>query len=162
MLILPDAIYPQEKQLRLDSSLGNPIDNGQYNEISDYELSQYSKIKTDNILHRRCEATARYNCHGMTFASRRTGIYESSVVAQVLKEDGYSEISQNKVLPGDVIVYYSDDGDAEHSGVVVSLPDGTFGIPQVMSKWGKYAEFIHWANQSPYSFAVVKYYRIII
>jgi hypothetical protein len=66
-------------------------------------------------------------------------------------------------MPGDVIIYFGDDGDAEHSGIVLTSPkDSQLRVPQVLSKWGKFSEFIHWANQSPYNFAFVKYYRITI
>jgi hypothetical protein len=44
-----------------------------------------------------------YNCHGLTFASRRTRIYD---VQQVLAEDAYEHIPLNEVEPGDVIVYF--------------------------------------------------------
>lgn len=96
----------------------------------------------------------------MTFASRRTGIYETSVIEQILHEDGYAEVSSNEVLPGDVIIYYSSDGDAEHSGIVISEKDEILRIPKVVSKWGRYAEFVHWANQCPYSFVNARYFRI--
>ena len=96
----------------------------------------------------------------MTFASRRTGIFERAVINQILDEDGYVEVSASQVLPGDVIIYFAPDGDTEHSGIVVSAPTIDLGIPQVVSKWGKYSEFVHWANSCPYTFAKARYYRI--
>jgi len=106
------------------------------------------------------EATPRFNCHGMTFASRRTCIFESSELMKILKEDGYELIQAAEVSPGDVIVYVSDDGDFEHSGIVVEVPKAlTLNIASVRSKWGKFKEVIHPANRCPYTYNV-RYYRI--
>ena len=76
-------------------------------------------------------------------------------------DDSYTEIQEVGVLPGDVIMYFGPNGDIDHSGIVLSRPaDEPLGIPRVMSKWGKYAEVIHWANRCPYEFVGAKYYRI--
>lgn len=99
----------------------------------------------------------------MTFASRRTGIFDVSVLQQILREDGYQEIKPAEVLAGDVILYFNDDGDIEHSGVVVDTQVGGIGglrIPMVRSKWGKGKEFVHPANHCPYAFGLAKYFRI--
>ena len=101
-----------------------------------------------------------YNCHGMTFASRRTGIYDDQSLFVILHEDNYIEVEAKQVLPGDVILYISPDGDVEHSGVVVSRSQPPLFIPDVCSKWGKFAEIIHPANDCPYSFTRPKYYRV--
>ena len=97
----------------------------------------------------------------MTFASRRTGIYERSEIEKILADDGYVEIPLSKTIAGDIIIYFGEDGDAEHSGVVVtSAGESQLGVPRVLSKWGKYAEFVHWANQCPYTLTFAKYFRI--
>lgn len=149
-----------ETTLALDSASGNAIDNGQISEISYFEKAYFKDLekKWGNHHGERCSPTPRYNCHGLTFASRRTGIFDSQTVRQILREDGYIEVSPANLMLGDVIVYFAEDGDVEHSGLVVELP-GILGVPKVCSKWGKYSELIHWANQCPYSFAQAKYYR---
>ena len=77
------------------------------------------------------------------------------------KEDGYEEVGKESVLPGDVILYLDTAGDIEHSGVVVDPPNASIlGVPRVYSKWGKYAEIIHWGNRCPYNFSNVRYYRV--
>jgi hypothetical protein len=97
----------------------------------------------------------------MTFGCRRTGIFESEVVVRILREDGYREIPSIEVASGDVIIYYDDDGDLEHSGIVTESPrPETLNVPTVRSKWAKYKEIIHLANRCPYNFANVKYYRV--
>ena len=159
-LFVSGSSQPTERAIALDSAAGQPISNGQILELSAFESNQFAAIAnrySDATM--RTAATPRYNCHGMTFASRRTGIFDRETIDQILREDGYKEVSSSSALPGDVIIYYAADGDAEHSGIVVS-PPVDLGIPQVVSKWGKYAEFIHWANRCPYSFAAAKYYRI--
>lgn len=153
-----------ERTLALDSAQGEPIDNAQILEISDFEANQFRRIeeKWGNAQEFRSPPTARYNCHGLTFAARRTGIYETETILQILEEDEYDEIkNQNKIMPGDIIIYYSETGDIEHSGIIITPPlTESLGVPKVCSKWGKYAELIHWANQCPYDFSRAKYYRI--
>jgi hypothetical protein len=110
----------------------------------------------------RSENTDQYNCHGLVFASRRTNIDDSNEVKKILDKDKYMEIESHKVLPGDIIIYYAEDGDAEHSGIVISEPDPNFHIPKIISKWGLLEEYIHMANDSKYDFSNIKYYRLII
>ena len=85
-------------------------------------------------------------------------------------EDCYSEI--DSPIPGDIILYYTDEGDVEHSGIVVSEPvNEPVGIddpnihlirlPMVVSKWGAWREVLHFANHCPYTFTDVKYYRVV-
>jgi hypothetical protein len=162
-IILPGTTTePSERSIRLDTALGNPIDNGQILEISTFETNQFGALRKWNQSGTlRTPPTPRYNCHGMTFASRRTGIFDSVVINKILDDDGYAEVSTSQILPGDVIIYFAPDGDTEHSGIVVSAPTSDLGIPQVVSKWGKYSEFVHWANNCPYTFATARYYRIM-
>ncbi|MBN1422401.1 MAG: hypothetical protein JXP34_26735 [Planctomycetes bacterium] len=102
-----------------------------------------------------------FNCHGLTFAARRTAISDTSAVRRILKEDCYTRISPDQVQPGDIILYTSStDGDLEHSGVVIALPDERPLVPKILSKWGFGAEVLHWANDCPYDFSQAAYYRI--
>jgi hypothetical protein len=111
---------------------------------------------------KRSENTDMYNCHGMVFACRRTNIDDSNEVQKIIVEDDYIQVRNENVLPGDIIIYFSIDGDAEHSGIVISEPNNHFLIPLVLSKWGQLEEYIHYANQCPYNFANAKYYRLRI
>lgn len=141
---------------------GNDISNSQSFLISNFERSQFPHLKRrySNVIF-RSRPTAVYNCHGLTFASKRTGIHETEEVYKILKDDNYKEVSLNEVLPGDIILYFSSDGDIEHSGVIISEPEPMLLIPKVYSKWGKYCEAIHYANMCPYNFSNVRYYRVI-
>lgn len=141
---------------------GNDISNNQSFLISNFEKSQFPDIRkkySDVIF--RSYPTAIYNCHGLTFASKRTGIYETEDVYKILKDDNYKEVLRDEVLPGDIILYFSSDGDIEHSGIVISEPQSILSIPKVYSKWGKYCEAIHYANMCPYDFSNVRYYRVV-
>ena len=101
-----------------------------------------------------------YNCHGLTFASKRTWIQELADLQMILKEDDYKEIPSNQTLPGDIVLYYSDDGDIEHSGILVDVNEGgDVRVPRIISKWGDGYEVIHVFSDCPYNFSNVKYYR---
>jgi hypothetical protein len=100
-----------------------------------------------------------YNCHGMTFANRRTGIYEVGIISKILVDDCYVEIRKEDVLPGDIVLYYSSDGDIEHSGIVTESPKESLNIPFVVSKWGEAFEVIHSLYICPYSIINIKFFR---
>ena len=110
----------------------------------------------------RSANTDMYNCHGLVFAARRTNIDDSMEVMKILKRDEYVEIHPGSVMPGDIIIYYADDGDAEHSGIVIEEAKGPLNIPKIISKWGQLEEYIHFANDCRYNFAKAKYYRMVI
>jgi hypothetical protein len=152
--------------LALDTAAGQPVDNCQTLEAVPLGMITGFEEKWGTRLGVRCEPTGRFNCHGMTFAGRRTGIDDPEVVAQILKEDGYAEIPKlGDVLAGDVAVYYSSDGDASHSGIVISTPPSTAILPMaevvIYSKWGPYRELVHRLLDCPYAEnATIKFYRI--
>ncbi len=162
-MILSHLTPPPEKEIALETAKGRQIPNAQQQEISSSERTWYRRLEQDYApdITRRSDLNPRYNCHGMTFASRRTGIFETPAIRNILSDDSYEKVEPDDVLPGDVILYIGDDGDVEHSGIVVSIPKKPLlSIPLVCSKWGKYAELLHLANRSPYNFANARYYRV--
>jgi len=123
------------------------------------ELEDHKRRYTQNFF--RTDAIPIYNCHGLTFAARRTTIWETTAVKKILSDDRYEQVPLRDVQPGDIILYVSaDDGDIEHSGVVIESPSHPLLIPKVWSKWGFGAEVIHSANICPYDFSQARYYRI--
>ena len=67
-----------------------------------------------------------------------------------------------EVLGGDVVIYYDDEGDPNHSGLVVEYSDDRL-IPRICSKWGFAGEFIHWLNDVPEMYGPVhKFYRCML
>lgn len=151
-----------ENEIKLQTRTGADIPNFQSKELSIFEANQAPDLEHEwHPLEKRTAALPFYNCHGMTFASRRTTVGDETV-GLILTEDGYEEIPADKVLPGDTIVYYSIEGDPEHSGIVITRPHSSpLNVPEVISKWGKYSELHHLANMCPYTFAGAKYFRII-
>lgn len=144
----------------LQTVLGSDIENEQSHEFSFNDRhsigilrNRYrdAKIRTD--------PNPIYNCHGMVFASRRTGIHDSKEIIRILEEDGYIEINLSEVLAGDVVMYFGDDGDFLHCGIVVGL-DEPLRLPLVLSKWGKFSEVVHYLGNCPYQSAKTKYYRL--
>lgn len=113
------------------------------------------------------QASGRYNCHGLTFASRRTnvpsaGMDDGPVVADILRRDGYGKIIGQPQV-GDVAVYRNEAGQIEHTGVVCRIDppqtSGGYSVVWVWSMWGQFGEFEHKSNVSPYA-SVPEYWRI--
>ncbi len=55
-------------------------------------------------------------------------------------------------------MYYSPEGDPEHSGVVINKSEKG---PVVLSKWGMCHEVIHLFSECPYLSTDVRYFRIV-
>jgi hypothetical protein len=149
-------------ELALETRAQRPIPNWQSEEISAFEINIHKKFERDygGKVEFRTGMIPIYNCHGLTFGSRRTLIFDPAIVRQILEDDRYNEISWDKTRPGDILVYFTPKGDVEHSGIVITPPDDQLKMPKVLSKWGRSLEAIHWANVCPYSFEYHKYYRI--
>lgn len=109
-----------------------------------------------NAVHRPVGPCSTYNCHGLTFGSRRTWIANASEIAKIIEEDDYEEVDRIDILPGDIAVYFVN-GDAEHSGIVVKETDRG---PLILSKWGSCHEVVHLVYEAPYDASSVNYYRV--
>jgi len=118
-------------------------------------LSKDYKNNYSNARHRPTAPSRKYNCHGLTFAGRRTWIWNASEVTKILNDDEYELVVLGDVLPGDIVVYIHN-GDIEHSGIVI---EGGF-VPMILSKWGSAHEVIHRVNDCPYDAMQISYYRI--
>lgn len=109
-------------------------------------------------IHRPVTPSRQYNCHGMTFAARRTWIEDPTQIHMILKDDDYEKISEESALPGDIVIY-SNKGDIEHSGIVVHRDE--LKVLHILSKWGAAHEVIHRPPECPYSDCdTISYYRI--
>lgn len=159
------GIVPVE--LALETRKGSPIDNGQSWSYSIQELNEFAGYKAryaNSHVRFRTTPSLIYNCHGMTFAARRTMINLSSEIIKILKEDDYDLITGDPE-PGDVAIYIKDDGDIEHSAIVVGTRDeitleAKLKTVYVVSKWGKYCEAVHAVGECPYRWNTIKYYRV--
>lgn len=149
----------------LHARKGTPIRNWQdwdkishlYICASEQERDKFLRRKgSHQFLRFRCGPSATYNCHGLTFASRRACVPEPQDVAMILKEDRYIDVSSENVIPGDIIIYY-ESGEIEHSGIVVWVGEYS---PIILSKWGQLNEVLHSADLCPYSFSGARYFRM--
>ena len=148
--------------LALETAKRSPIPNGEGGELDEQEVRTFHGMwqHFTNVATLRHGPTQRYNCHGATFASRRTGIWDDALIFRILSEDDYKEVPTDDVRPGDTIVYFNDINAPVHSGLVIQRPtQATFYIPLVCSKWGRYGEYVHEGDKSPYGFNV-RYYRV--
>ncbi len=113
-------------------------------------------------MHRPTPVCYTYNCHGLTFAGRRTQITSSAEIRKILDDDDYERIGFERVLAGDVVIYVSVNGDIEHSGVIVSTdPNIVGGGIKVLSKWGKAHEVVHFLRSCPYDDMQMEFYRVM-
>jgi hypothetical protein len=170
LIVLPGEA--RRGEIVVQTRRGSELSNSQSFDVSLYEQQANRDLQERHPgAEMRTPPIGVYNCHGMTFAARRTRIFEPASVRQVLVEDEYCEVALEKVLEGDVIVYYSEDGDVSHSGVVVRVdrldPGNPASVktPYVWSKWGSGSEFLHQWADCPYvrdqPNTTVKYYRIL-
>src|SRR5215472_16206137 len=166
-MLSTDAPSAVVSSLSLDSSVGEPIPNDQEAPRDDAEfvrwLESFRATWEPVGCRLRPHPMLRYNCHGLTFASRRTWIDDARLIPRLLDEDGFDEIDARDAEPGDIVVYFDTRGRADHSGLVVSNPGGlALLVPTVLSKWAKAHEVIHAANVCPYAQdgATIRYFRL--
>ncbi len=159
------AKTPDNYAIHLASRTGTQLDNLQANKLSRFELSveadlraQFRDVHAATFLTGSCPV---YNCHGMTFASRRTKP-EPEAFTTLLEEDGYRKVGPDEfVQVGGIAIYLDDDDRVAHSGLVVGLVQA-YGfdriVPWVLSKWGSGPEVLHRYDYCPYP-SRVDYYR---
>lgn len=128
--------------IRLETSKRTGIDNVQVFELSRFERNWAADIpKRFRQIVQCTDMSPIYNCHGLTFASRRTRVIDVQGIERVLIDDNWVELEMRDVLPGDIVIYYSEEGEPNHSGIVVEVFD--LGVPKIRSKWGSAGEYIH-------------------
>ena len=148
----------KKEGIKTETSRKIPIENEQNVGLSHDALFEKTVLNLRNSypeLIIRNNPTDCYNCHGMTFASRRTGVYENSEVVKILTHDSYKSIKLEDVMPGDIVIYH----DPEHSGMVLSVEKSIGIIPKILSKWGMTYEAIHSVYLCPYDLQNIVYYR---
>lgn len=152
------AILQLQSELNLHTRCENQIEN----EINrrpthpgDEILIADHRRNFPNAFHRPVGPSRKYNCHGLTFASRRTWIWKPGEIEKILKDDEYIPVEPADVLAGDIVVYIQN-GEVEHSGIVMSKGP----VPKILSKWGPAHEVIHLVNDCEYNSAQITYYRI--
>ncbi len=106
--------------------------------------------------------TTRYNCHSYAWHSQSTKNPLWIPKPDMYWQDGsyYCRITSNtKIIPsgvyaGDIVVWFDDKGNAQHSAIVKDPKNNI-----VVSKWGAYGLYEHPLNKSEYDeYPTVKYY----
>ena len=140
------------KEIVVQTRLGNNLKNSQcWDDIPigliDYNLRTWDEYLDNEHTKQVNKESPIYNCHGLTFGSRRTHLNE---IDKILKEDFYKEVSSDDIREGDVVVYVSDIG-VIHSGIVIGIIEGKgINVPLVLSKWGLLGEYVHLYNCCPF------------
>ena len=158
---------PEYPEIVLQTRRGNDsnVRNSQINEpLSSKDLHDSEIFKrSHNFATFRTGPCGYYNCHGLTFASRRTRIFEAADISKILYDDNYVLVDEKDVLPGDIIMYYRN-GDPQHSGIVIYIPMQQEPIEylKILSKWGSSHEVVHLLKDCPYysSCDSILFYRI--
>lgn len=155
MQVLDASGRYKNSTIELRTRANTAIDNIQVWEHSRMEWDQLGKtLARFTGAERVSDACPVYNCHGLTFGSRRTQVTHS--VLPILKEDGFDPISEKDARAGDIVIYSNARGEVVHSGFVVARKSveiimGTQSIiPVIWSKWGKSYEMIHAVGECPY------------
>jgi hypothetical protein len=135
--------------IRLETSKRSGVLNDQGSEIHWGPLQYLNSLANKRpFVKKRTEPSPVFNCHGLTFASRRTKITATGDINVILKDDRWEEIPVENVLPGDIIIYFDADNDVNHSGIVVGIEEG-LKIPLICSKWGIGCEYVHRVGDVP-------------
>lgn len=145
--------------LALETRQKNPIDNfSSFEPATDGMAAAVADFRQNysSAIHRPTQPTDSYNCHGLTFAARRTGISDPAEVEKVLRDDNYVVVPPQDVYAGDIAIYRSG-VEITHSGIVMNV---VYGTPWILSKWGKLHEVVHRVHDCEYKHNVT-YYRIV-
>lgn len=133
----------------------------EWNQLGE-SLKRFTRAK------RVSDACPVYNCHGLTFASRRTTVGQT--VLPILEDDGFDQVKEKETRVGDIVIYSSARGEVIHSGFVVASErteilagSQPIMIPVIWSKWGKGYEMLHAVGECPYleeDGSYASYYRL--
>jgi len=164
MALLSSSGTPPHTSIELRTRLNNRIDNLQPWHYSSFEWNQLDAdlAKYEMLGAIRVSGPCPvYNCHGLTFASRRTQVGETPAVniARILEDDGFVEVPEPQARPGDVVVYYDETGIVQHSGLVIGRAE--MNVPKIWSKWGKGYEWVHPLGICLWGGMPTRFYRIM-
>lgn len=143
------------RSIPLCTRLGREIPNAQDQDPAPHVAARLAEVhrKASPMATMRRPATGQYNCHGMTFANRRTGIYNPKDVEAILQDDGYRRIKAAEAQPGDLVLCH-DGKEVSHTAVITRIErsDDLVGgqAVWVLSKWGQAGEYLHTLTDGPY------------
>ena len=161
LLIVKQGIKLQTRHRRDIPNYQNNIDTSSNDSLRQGQEG-HEKLYPD--AKRRTLPSNSYNCHGLTFASRRAWVDSTNdmSVNDILDDDIYKKVEMEDVLPGDIAIYINELGATDHSGIVVVKPTtDTLNRPVIVSKWGRLSEMIHRDYDCPFNATNIKYYRCL-
>lgn len=139
LLLLDDSARSIVLQTRLGRSVKNFIDPPPRAD----QVWKYRRLRDKHPLwEERVPATGGYNCVGLVWASRRTGIFDEDQIQLVFGDDGFRlvDISSERLFPGDLVAYWTSSPPRHfiHVGLIMEfrsiagLPGQS--VPWVLSK----------------------------
>lgn len=148
--------------ISLETSKRTTIKNYQYGLLVSFEIADAERLENQFASKFQGDPNPLYNCHGLTFASKRTGVYEDTEVWKIIKDEYFEIKSDKEVLIGDILIYYDNDNGILHSAIVVKAENSNpadLADIWVLSKIRKHKEIVHNYNFSPYG-GEKRFYRI--
>ena len=128
-----------QRSIALETRKGRSIRNVVAPEPGEQAHRKYAVIrkKFGQTWTNRTEPCGGYNCYGMVFATRRTAIYEDDQIPDILADDGYRQIHENEVRPGDIVLYRDGGLGLLHVALVLRHKEGVgpTPVPFALSKW---------------------------
>lgn len=144
----------EDGELALETRTGKPIPNIQKLPQAPEAIRAAVDMFTRNYPGIRVRSlSSTYNCAGLVFATRRTGI-EMVHLPLIMTEDGYKKVLKpSEVRVCDIVIYRKEpDGPIRHIGIVVELAfDIENATPrfQIVSQWGYNGEYLHEESEVP-------------
>ncbi len=142
MFGLTDLSTQSSQSIPLVTRTGNSISNSQGGKVAHGRIQAFRDMCQRCNWDFRCDSEGIYNCAGLVWAARRTGISQTQDWLRILKDDGYRRLSTRDRLFADDLVLYRDvdDNTYLHVARIVRLISGVSSssppIPIVLSKWG--------------------------
>lgn len=163
--IILNQYKESDKSIKMHTSTDDEIENYQTFILLESEIIRANAIEKQFDGKFQGNPSPLYNCHGLTFASKRTGIYSDTEIWKILKCEYQAVASVNDLLVGDIILYLERDNETSiiHSGIVVTANHsiGTISEVRIYSKVLKAREITHSIYNCPYHTGNnVKFYRI--
>ena len=130
-----------ERRIALETRKGRAIRNTVAPEPVEQARQRYAALrkKFGQYWINRKGPCGGYNCYGMVFATRRTAIYEDEQIPDILEDDGYRQIPEKDVRPGDIVLYRDRDPKLGllHAALVMRRQEWQGAIPVsfALSKW---------------------------
>jgi hypothetical protein len=132
---------------------GNYIPNERRLEQSPARLKEAARLWQDKYPSIKLRSlSAKYNCMGLIFASRRTWV-DPKFLYDILREDEYKRIdNKNDAAMGDVVVYQNKQKKVAHVALIADVKiDVANAVKKLtlISQWGCDGEYVHLVDETP-------------